>query len=422
MIKKTFYLLCLQLLFMSNLLYAQETITKYEQDIGNILDDEKEPIIKDNEDIKQTEIKINKKDISMSFYGKVVADFVYGYGSESNTFNKISIFNNGYHTLGSNNFLKDSYFGVDMRYQNINVLIELGLEDYVRKYFVKYNFNDRYKQHLLFGRANTLAYYDMGQILGNQGLMNFGALNSDNRRLQLRYGIENLQVALIMPYLGKGYKLANDNAFFTTNSRDDYLGFAAIPRFEMAYNYKNNNLNIKAFGSYGAYLYIQEYTKKQDLVHTASIGLGGRYNYLPQGFMDFTVWGGMNLYLTNAINNERFNPIKHYVKDFIEGNKFLDNFGHNNMYHGGLALSFGYEFQKDSIRYVPQVGAGYMITYSPYFKQLDHETAIYFNTAFKFNDYIHLIPEISFMHSLNGGYLSNEGFNILVGINAVFQF
>ena len=219
-----------------------------------------------------------KNDFGIGIYGDINMDIFYSYGTNDNTINKAAVFKSGHHSFGTQSFLDDSFFGIDLTYKNLALQFELGISDYVRKYVLTYNFQDKYNQFISIGRDNTLAYYQMGQVLnGYQGLTNFGALNSDNRRLQVRYGIENFEAALIFPYLGPAYEPANDNAFFARNFNKAFLGFAAIPRLEAAYYYDYKNLlSLKAFASYGVTVYAQEHTYKKDDVHTASLGAGGK--------------------------------------------------------------------------------------------------------------------------------------------------
>ena len=183
------------------------------------------------------------QDFNASIYGDINVDMMYSYGSDSNYANKAMLFSNGYHSFGSQSFLEDSYFGVNLSYKNLSMLFELGFSDYIRKYVVKYDFKDKYGQFISVGRDETLAFYEMGQTLNSyQGLTGFGALNADNRRLQVRYGIENFEVALIFPFLSDDYEQANDNAFFARNFNNAFLGFSAIPRLEAAYHYIYNDI------------------------------------------------------------------------------------------------------------------------------------------------------------------------------------
>lgn len=364
------------------------------------------------------------QDFSASIYGDINVDMMYSYGSDSNYANKAMLFSNGYHSFGSQSFLEDSYFGVNLSYKNLSMLFELGFSDYIRKYVVKYDFKDKYGQFVSVGRDETMAFYEMGQTLNSyQGLTGFGALNADNRRLQVRYGIENFEVALIFPFLSDDYEQANDNAFFARNFNNAFLGFSAIPRLEAAYHYIYNDiLSLKAFASYGAYIYRQEHTYKQDVVHTASLGAGGRYYWLTKGFLDFTGWAGLNLYQTNALTNNKLNPVNGYIKDNYQGAVFTDGFGHNDIISFGAAVAIGYEFEKDNIKYVPQLGLGYTGHYSDIFADIDHDAGAYVNVTVGLNDFIDIIPEIAFMHSLNDGYGISEGFNIMAGVTARFRF
>lgn len=373
----------------------------------------------------QTKVHTNMdNDFGISIYGDINVDMMYSYGSVNNQLDKVELFSSGYHSFGSRNFLNNSYFGIDLSYKNLSMIFELGISDYVRKYVLKYNFQDKYNQYISVGRDNTLAYYQLGQVLnGYQGLSNFGALNGDNRRLQVRYGIEHFAVALIFPYLSEDYKQANDNAFFAKNYDDVFLGFAAIPRLEAAYYYDYSNiLSLKAFASYGAYLYRQEDTYNQDVVHTASLGAGGRYYWLNKGFLDFTGWAGLNLYQTNALTDDKLNPVTGYIKDNFQGAMFLDGFGHDDIISFGAAAAVGYVFDKDNIQYIPQIGIGYMGSYSDSYNDIDHDAGVYGNVTIRLNKVVDIIPEIALLHSLSDGYGNSEGYSIIAGVNARFRF
>lgn len=365
-----------------------------------------------------------EKDFGIGIYGDINMDIFYSYGTNDNTINKAAVFKSGHHSFGTQSFLDDSFFGIDLTYKNLALQVELGISDYVRKYVLTYNFQDKYNQFISVGRDTTLAFYQMGQVLnGYQGLTNFGALNSDSRRLQIRYGIENFQAALIFPYLGVEYEPANDNAYFARNFNNEFLGFAAIPRLEAAYNFNYKNLlSLKAFASYGVTVYAQENTYKKDDVHTASLGAGGRYYWLDKGFLDFTGWAGLNLYQTNALTNEKLNPVYGYIKDTFQGIGFIENVSHTDILSFGFAAAAGYEFNKDNIKYIPQLGLGYMGSYSDIFLNIDNELGIYGNVTISFNDYIDIIPEIAFLYSMNDGFGVEEGYQILIGASARFRF
>ena len=365
-----------------------------------------------------------KNDFGIGIYGDINMDIFYSYGTNDNTINKAAVFKSGHHSFGTQSFLDDSFFGIDLTYKNLALQFELGISDYVRKYVLTYNFQDKYNQFISVGRDTTLAFYQMGQVLnGYQGLTNFGALNSDNRRLQVRYWIENFEAALILPYLGPDYEQANDNAFFARNFNNEFLGFAAIPRLEAAYYYDYKNLlSLKAFASYGITVYAQEHTYKKDDVHTASLGAGGRYYWLDKGFFDFTGWLGLNLYQTNALTNEKLNPVYGYIRDNFQGTGFIENIGHSDIFSFGFAAAAGYEFSKDNIKYIPQFGLGYMGSHSKDYINVDSELGIYANVSIKFNEYIDIIPEIAFLHSLDNGYGQKEGFQFIMGVNGRFRF
>lgn len=383
----------------------------------------------------QAEQEATTSTFEVKFYGDLSMDMFYSYGSNGSFERNSNIlsWNNEQHSLASENFFGSSYFGVHINYDKISLYAELGVNDPFRQYFLTYNFGDQYNQTFSFGRATTLAHYEMGQVSHNYaGLNNYGTLSDDVRRLQFRYGLNyrshQFQLALIMPYLGDGYTKGNDFGYNYRNAQDAFLGMAYIPRMEFAYKVRAlRDLDIKTYGGYGAFFYTKEDDKllaDADIVHTASLGVGGQYRFLNRGFLDFTAWGGLNLYLINAIDNEKLNPVYGYMSDNYLGSFFQNDFGHSDIISFGAAIAAGYEFKdfEGILSYIPQIGVGYMGSYSDVFKEIDHAAAAYANVTFRINNYFDIIPEVVFMYDFTDAAGNNEGYSITAGVNARFHF
>ena len=108
----------------------------------------------------QTKVSKNtERGFSIVIYGDINTDMYYTYGTKDNQVNQAAVFKSGHHSFGSQSFLDDSYLGFNMTYKNLTLKFELGISDYVRKYILRYNFNDKYNQFVSVGRDNTLAFY-----------------------------------------------------------------------------------------------------------------------------------------------------------------------------------------------------------------------------------------------------------------------
>lgn len=192
---------------------------------------------------------------SLKFYGELYTDVYYGYSNKQNNLPFLWWDGNS-QGIASSSFFIDSNFGIKTKYNNISANFEIGFNDIFRKYYVQYDFQDKYQQSIIVGKDTNLAYYELGQVLnGKQGLNNYGTL-ADNRRLQIKYQNKhhNYAIALLFPFLGTNDLLdySNDNGYFAIGTNIGFQGFAGIPRIEAAYYLdKVNNLHLKFFTGYG---------------------------------------------------------------------------------------------------------------------------------------------------------------------------
>lgn len=386
---------------------------------------------------------------SVGIYGEVDFDLNYNYNFSNNTssykykeeFNNPLMVNNHKHTVGSQNFLNNSYFGLNINYKNMYVNLEVGILDYIRKFTFSYFFNSDLNHGITIGKTDTLAYSSIGQselinsFYGKSILEGYGALNSNNRRLQFRYTYKNFNIALIMPYLFEGYDFGNDRAHdLYKNDQNEFLGFSYIPRIETSIDLGKSDKNVVSlFGSYAAYVfkedmsYLNKESKNTDIVHAYSLGLKEKLEFAGNGIFDFLIWAGANLYLNNYINNSNANPIVGYIYKNDSGfdKNFLPNFRHNNVYSFGAATSLSYEFliNKPYLKTVrPSIGVGYMGSYANGYSIVDNAISGYFNIGFFINDFFSITPEIGINHDLNNGINKWEGGNITAGLNAKFYF
>ena len=406
-----------------------------------------EASIHNNESKTQENKYLNK--VRISAYGLIDFDIVYKYNFSNNVssytfkenFNNPLMVTNHKHSVGSQNFINNSFFGLKFEYKKLLSGIELGITDWVKKLFVTYFFNDASTHSITLGKYDTLAFASIGNSqmsnspYGKSILEGYGALNSNNKRLQLRYTYKSWNTALIMPYLFDGYSMGNDRAYdLYKNDRNEYLGFSYIPRIETSIDLGVDEANVfSLFGSYAAYLFKEDTSERDpnsnntDIVHAFSLGIKEKLEFLANGVFDITLWGGGNLYLNNYINNSNANPMVGYIYKNGEGlsKNFLPNFRHNNVYSFGLATSVSHEFLigKPYLKTIkPSFGVGYMGSYASGFTVVDNAMSAYLNASFFVNDYFSITPEIGLNHDLNNGINQWEGGNLTVGINARFEF
>ena len=160
-------------------------------------------------------------DFKTDIFGTLYVDGFYTYSSENfePMYSSMKI-ENGRHSFGSYAFAGSSKFGITLAYRNISGTIEAGISDPVRKFYLKYNIGGSANHYLLAGKDNNIAYYNFGQMSNdNQALIDYGTV-SNMRRLQIRYGINGFEIAVIFPYIGFG--ASNDMAYkgYYINDKD----------------------------------------------------------------------------------------------------------------------------------------------------------------------------------------------------------
>lgn len=372
-------------------------------------------------------------DFKTDIFGTLYVDGFYTYSSENfePIYSSMKI-ENGRHSFGSYAFTGSSKFGVTLAYKNISGTIEAGISDPVRKFYLKYNIGGSANHYILAGKDNNIAYYNFGQMSNdNQALIDYGTV-SNMRRLQIRYGIQGFEIALIFPYIGfgssndmayKGYFI-NDNMENTFIKHFDYM-FKYIPRLEFAYTYVKNNFNIKFFASYGIYIYentvlTDEMSKFNSTAHVFNAGFGGQTDF-GNNFINYTFYIGQNMYLndSNGVcfgNNSFLNPI------FLKKNDSkLYNIDIKNILNTGIA--FGYGYNAFDGKMVIQTGAGYSLNIANHYKNSNRNLGAFFNTRYYINDYFSLIPEFALLYNISGAEEKfNNGFSITAGIMAVLSF
>lgn len=354
---------------------------------------------------------------SLKFYGELYTDIYYGYSNKQNNL-PFLWWEGDSQGIASSSFFIDSNFGIKTKYNNISANFEIGFNDIFRKYFVQYDFQDKYQQSLIIGKDTNLTYYELGQVLnGKQGLNNYGTL-ADNKRLQIKYQNKhhNYAIALLFPFLGTNDLLdySNDNGYFAIGTNIGFQGFAGIPRIEAAYYLDQiDKLHVKIFTGYGAYVYQDNNNNKNIIGHSAVLGMGGKYEFIKNAYLDFTAWGGINLYLSSMLTSDTYNPVIGYTRDQFNNVIYNEHFGIYNIYSVGGAFSFSYALNYKDYEIIPQIGIG--INYSANKILNNISSGIFINTVFKINSFISIVPEISYEY--DNGYST-----ILAGVNAKYSF
>lgn len=354
---------------------------------------------------------------SLKFYGELYTDIYYGYSNKQNNL-PFLWWEGDSQGIASSSFFIDSNFGIKTKYNNISANFEIGFNDIFRKYFVQYDFQDKYQQSLIIGKDTNLTYYELGQVLnGKQGLNNYGTL-ADNKRLQIKYQnkYHKYVIALIFPFLGTNDLLdySNDNGYFAVGTNIGFQGFAGIPRIEAAYYLDQiDKLHVKIFTGYGAYVYQDNNNNKNIIGHSAVLGMGGKYEFIKNAYLDFTAWGGINLYLSSMLTSDTYNPVIGYTRDQFNHVIYNEHFGIDNIYSVGGAFSFSYALNYKDYEIIPQIGIG--INYSANKILNNISSGIFINTVFKINSFISIVPEISYEY--DNGYST-----ILAGVNAKYSF
>jgi len=365
-------------------------------------------------------VEFESGDFKANIYGEIYGDAFYtyseSYGESSNSF-------------GSQAFVGSSLLGIELSYGNVSATFEAGLGDPVRKYFLTYRIGGSEDHYLVVGRDTTIAAYSFGMVSNDfQALNDLGTL-ADNRRLQIRYGLNGFELAVVIPSLGgswnadntddTGYKLSDVNE--TTNEALS-TPFNVLPRVELAYTYTNDTLEFKVFGAYGAYMYSDNSHAFSDKVfHSYNVGFGGQANF-GNSFLQFTGWYGANLDLMDALSNYKSRVVS------IQNNKFsmflLDENGTTttqaeNIQSAGVAIGLGHTFNE---KYTPQIGVGYTLNFGDGYEKMDDSLGAYLNCVIQINDWFAITPEIAYINKMQDSSGAQEGYDFIAGAMASVVF
>ena len=365
-------------------------------------------------------VEFESGDFKANIYGEIYGDAFYtyseSYGESSNSF-------------GSQAFVGSSLLGIELSYGNVSATFEAGLGDPVRKYFLTYRIGGSEDHYLVVGRDTTIAAYSFGMVSNDfQALNDLGTL-ADNRRLQIRYGLNGFELAVVIPSLGgswnadntddTGYKLSDVNE--TTNEALS-TPFNVLPRVELAYTYTNDTLEFKVFGAYGAYMYSDNSHAFSDKVfHSYNVGFGGQANF-GNSFLQFTGWYGANLDLMDALSNYKSRVVS------IQNNKFsmflLDENGTTttqaeNIQSAGVAIGLGHTFNE---KYTPQIGVGYTLNFGDGYEKMDDSLGAYLNCVIQINDWFAITPEIAYINKMQDSAGEKEGYDFIAGAMASVVF
>lgn len=362
--------------------------------------------------------EIENGEFKVTFFGEIYGDFFYSAGSyynENSLLESSFVSNNMTHSFGSQAFIGSSLLGFEMAYKNVSSTFEFNPNDPVQRFFITYKVNNSDENYFVIGRDSTTAYYSFGQVSNDLGALNdYGSL-TDNYRFQARYGYKGFEIALILPSAGGGWNSENiDDAGYREYSdnvtvMETVKPFMVLPRLEAAYSYVDDRLELKLFGSYGAYLYQDTVTKKELLVNSFSAGVGGQVNF-GNSFLQFTGWYGLNMALTDAVTNYS-NVLS---KDDTNGDLSM-----NEVFSAGGAIGIGHIFND---KYTLQLGAGYTANFGPGYITADDSLGAYLNCIVQITDWFSVTPEIAFMDNLNDGSGQKEGYVITAGVLAALSF
>ncbi|MDT3694443.1 MAG: hypothetical protein ROM03_08520 [Mucispirillum sp.] len=361
-------------------------------------------------------VEFESGDFKANIYGEIYGDAFYTYsegnGESSNSF-------------GSQAFVGSSLLGIELSYGNVSATFEAGLGDPVRRYFLTYRIGGAEDHYLVVGRDTTIAAYSFGMVSNDfQALNDLGTL-ADNRRLQIRYGLNGFELAVIIPSLGgawnadntddTGYKLSDVNE--TTNEAL-FTPFNVLPRIELAYTYATDALEFKVFGAYGAYMYSDNSKIASDKVfHSYNVGFGGQANF-GNSFLQFTGWYGANLDLMDALGNYKSRVVS------VQNNKismFLDDgvTKAENIQSAGVAIGLGHTFNE---KYTPQIGVGYTLNFGDGYEKMDDSLGAYLNCVIQINDWFAITPEIAYINKMQDSTGAKEGFDFIAGAMASVVF
>lgn len=362
-------------------------------------------------------VEFESGDFKANIYGEIYGDAFYtyseGYGESSNSF-------------GSQAFVGSSLLGVELSYGNVSATFEAGLGDPVRRYFLTYRIGGAEDHYLVVGRDTTIAAYSFGMVSNDfQALNDLGTL-ADNRRLQIRYGLNGFELAVIIPSLGGAWNADNTDdtgyklSITDTEGNPLYTVFNVLPRIELAYTYATDALEFKVFGAYGAYMYSDNSKIASDKVfHSYNVGFGGQANF-GNSFLQFTGWYGANLDLMDALGNYKSRVVS------VQNNKismFLDDgvgvTKAENIQSAGVAIGLGHTFNE---KYTPQIGVGYTLNFGDGYEKMDDSLGAYLNCVIQINDWFAITPEIAYINKMQDSTGAKEGFDFIAGAMASVVF
>ena len=341
-------------------------------------------------------VEFESGDFKANIYGEIYGDAFYtyseGYGESSNSF-------------GSQTFVGSSLLGIELSYGNVSGTFEAGLGDPVRRYFLTYRIGGSEDHYLVVGRDTTIAAYSFGMVSNDfQALNDLGTL-ADNRRLQIRYGLN-------------GFELATDDTGYKLGDGVSNSVFNVLPRVELAYTYATDALEFKVFGAYGAYMYSDNSKIASDKVfHSYNVGFGGQANF-GNSFLQFTGWYGANLDLMDALGNYKSRVVS------VQNNKismFLDDgvAKAENIQSAGVAIGLGHTFNE---KYTPQIGVGYTLNFGDGYEKMDDSLGAYLNCVIQINDWFAITPEIAYINKMQDSTGAKEGFDFIAGAMASVVF
>lgn len=363
-------------------------------------------------------VEFESGEFKANIYGEIYGDAFYtyseGYGESSNSF-------------GSQAFVGSSLLGIELSYGNVSATFEAGLGDPVRKYFLTYRIGGSEDHYLVVGRDTTIAAYSFGMVSNDfQALNDLGTL-ADNRRLQIRYGLNGFELAVVIPSLGGSWNADNTDdtgyklSITDTEGNPLYTVFNVLPRIELAYTYATDALEFKVFGAYGAYMYSDNSKIASDKVfHSYNVGFGGQANF-GNSFLQFTGWYGANLDLMDALGNYKSRVV---AADPVNVNKismFLDDgvTKAENIQSAGVAIGLGHTFNE---KYTPQIGVGYTLNFGDGYDKMDDSLGAYLNCVIQINDWFAITPEIAYINKMQDSTGAKEGFDFIAGAMASVVF
>lgn len=348
----------------------------------------------------------NAEDMEVKLYGTIYGDLFYSHGASS-------LLNNFYgtgsqtNTITTNASFGSTKLGLNINYKKVEVNFEAGISDPVRKFYFKYHIDRDNQNYILVGRDTNIAHYYFGQMSNDgQALNDYGSIIS-RRRMQIRYGIKGVEIALIIPYIN--FSNADDIAYTKKDKMREYI-FYQIPRIEVAYNYKTSNLYLKPFLSYGVYLY--NVNNNSYLAHQYTIGLGGR-NTADKFFIDYMLYFGQNMYL-----NSTYGAYSGLSKTINPVNVFNNKAHINNYYSSGGGLGVGYYYNK----FLFQLGAGCNMNYDKKLHNIQSSAGSYINTRYYFSDIFSVLVEVAYLDNIYDVTKTNKGSALISGGMFILSF